>query len=188
MKYNQVKLLGKDWKAMDIRDTLDLWATARWFEWDFVVLLGFCNQDSPRLHLLYIYPRWHPRKWTCFKLDLRALKKRSGGSRLQKISFLSRIEGAIRILVHKEGQAYDENIGAEIRLADSADPRYYVLTFVDVALKVKKNIPTKHQPCDDSNYDEKLLAKATERMMLVAGFSSMAIYLTLPFFALPCDY
>ena len=91
-------------------------------------------------------------------------------------------------MVHKEGQAYDENIGAEIRLADSADPRYYVLTFVDVALKVKKNIPTKHQPCDDSNYDEKLLAKATERMMLVAGFSSMAIYLTLPFFDLPCDY
>ena len=84
-------------------------------------------------------------------------------------------------MVHKEGQAYDENIGAEIRLADSADPRYYVLTYVDVALKVKKNIPTKHQPCDNSNYDKKLLAKATERMMLVAGFSSMAIYLTLPF-------
>ena len=91
-------------------------------------------------------------------------------------------------MVHKEGQAYDESIGAEIRLADSADPRYYVLTFVEVALKVKKNIPTKHQPCDDSNYDEKLLAKATERMMLVAGFSSIRICLALPFFALPCDY
>ena len=113
--------------------------------------------------------RWHPFKWTCFKLDLSALKSRIGASRLRKISLLSRLQGGIRIQVHKAGQAYDENIGAEITSGISADPRYYLLSFVDLALKVKKIIPRKHQQCEDTNYDEKLLAKTAERMMSTAG-------------------
>lgn len=137
----EVKVLGKDWVAFDIRDILDLWTPAR----------------------------WHPHKWTCFKLDLSALKSRIGASRLRKISLLSRLQGGIRIQVHKAGQAYDENIGAEITSGISADPRYYLLSFVDLALKVKKIIPNKHQQCEDTNYDEKLLAKTAERMMSTAG-------------------
>ena len=93
-----------------------------------------------------------------------------GASRLRKISFLSWMKGGIRILVHKTGQAYDENIGAEITSQTSADPsRYYSITLVDLALKVKKTIPTKHQQCEDTNYDEKLLEKTTERMMSTVG-------------------
>ena len=113
--------------------------------------------------------RWHPEKWTCFKLDLIKLKMRIGASRLRKIIFLSRMKEGIRIHVHKTGQAYDENIGAEIVSPKSSDPRYYVLTFVDLALKVKKTISTKNQQCEDTNYDKKLLAKTTERMMSTAG-------------------
>ena len=79
------------------------------------------------------------------------------------------MRGGIRIHVHKPGQAYDENIGTEIISATSADPRYYLLTFVDLSLKVKKMIPTKHQRCEDTNYDEELLEKTTERMMASAG-------------------
>ena len=116
--------------------------------------------------------RWHLQKWTCFKLDLSALKSRIGASRLRKISFLSQLQGGIRIHVHKAGQAYDENIGAEITSAMSADPRYYLFSSVDLALKVKKTIPSKHQQCEDTNYDEKLLTKTTERMMATAGYVS----------------
>ena len=94
---------------------------------------------------------------------------RSGTSRLHKISLLSRLKGGIRILVHKTGQAYEENIGGEITPATSADPKYCSITIVDLALKVKKTIPTKHLECEDTNYDEKLLAKTTERMMSTAG-------------------
>ena len=79
------------------------------------------------------------------------------------------MKGGIRILVHKTGQAYDENIGAEIASQTSVDPKYYSLTLVDLALKVKKTIPTKHQQCEDKIYDEMLLAKTTERMMSTAG-------------------
>ena len=113
--------------------------------------------------------RWHPEKWTCFKLDLIKLKMRIGASRLRKISFLSRIKGGIRILVHKTGQAYDKNIGAEIVSVTSTDPKYYSLTLVELALKVKKTIPTKHQQCENTDYDERLLEKTTERMMSTAG-------------------
>ena len=115
------------------------------------------------------HARWHPEKWTCFKLDLIQLKMKIGTSRLQKISFFSRMKGGIRLLVHKTGQAYDENIGVEIISQTSVDPRYYSLTLVDLALKVKKTIPTKHQQCEDKNYDEMLLAKTTERMVSTAG-------------------
>ena len=94
---------------------------------------------------------------------------RSGTSRLHKISLLSRLKGGIRILVHKTGQAYEENIGGEITPATSADPKYCSITIVDLALKVKKTIPTKHLECEDTNYDEKLSAKTTERMMSTAG-------------------
>ena len=71
--------------------------------------------------------------------------------------------------MHKTGHAYDENIGAEIISAASGDPRYYSLTLVDLAMKVKKTIPTKHQKCKDTNYDEKLLEETTEKMMSAAG-------------------
>ena len=71
--------------------------------------------------------------------------------------------------MHKTGHAYDENIGAEIISAPSGDPRYYSLTLVDLAMKVKKTIPTKHQKCKDTNYDEKLLEETTEKMMSAAG-------------------
>ena len=120
--------------------------------------------------------RWHLLKWTCFKLDLSALKMRIGTSRLRKISFLSRMQGmqGIRIYVHKAGQAYDENIGTEIPLARSGDPRYYSLANVDLALNVKKTISSKHQQCKDANYDEKLLEKTTERMMSTAGNTFIA--------------
>jgi len=133
--------MGSDWVTFDIRDTLDLWSSAR----------------------------WHPEKWTCFKLDLIQLKMKIGTSRLQKISFFSRMKGGIRILVHKTGQAYDKNIGAEIVSVTSTDPKYCSFTIVDLALKVKKTIPTKHQQCENTNYDETLLEKTTERMMSTAG-------------------
>ena len=71
--------------------------------------------------------------------------------------------------VHKTGQAYDKNIGAELTLDWSSDPSYTSLSYVDLALNVKKTIPSKHQLCEDTNYDEKLSTKTTERMMSAAG-------------------
>ena len=166
----EVKVMGKDWLALGIKDTLDLWTPARWPASTFKLDLIKLNVVFVFRSFLFIFLfRWHPQKWTCFKLDLMALKRKIGTSRLRKISFLSRMRGGIRIHVHKPGQAYDENIGTEIISATSADPRYYLLTFVDLSLKVKKTIPTKHQRCEDTNYDEELLEKTTERMMASAG-------------------